>query len=102
MDPESQRQLSSLGLLRGFGSSIWFITCFEVPGAALECKLRQLRFRTSPCHGFCQLCIFKREPPSPPHLVSFLSAGWLYVASRRHCEIKMRFCVRHSENVHVL
>lgn len=52
--------------LCGFGSSIWFIACFEVPGAALECKLRQLRFRTSPCHGFCQLCIFKREPPSPP------------------------------------
>lgn len=62
MDPESQRQLSSLGLLCGFGSSIWFISCFEVPGAALECKLRQPRFRTSPCRGFC-----KQEPPSPPH-----------------------------------
>lgn len=81
MDPESQRQLSSLGLLCGFSSSIWFIVCFEVPGAALECKLRQLRFRTSPCHRFCQLCIFKQEPSSPTHpSPSFQQVGsmWLH------------------------
>lgn len=86
MDPESQKQLNSLGLLRGFGSSIWFISCFEVPGAALECKLRQLRFRTSPCHGFCQLCIFKQEPPSPPHpSPSFQQVGsmWLHADTVR-------------------